>query len=307
MNRFNTLLQREWMQHQRGWMILLGLPLVLVILAGLFTDLGISIEIDGDTVVKHVPSAALQAFGSIAAMAAITLGLAWLSALFQAPGLARRDQQDRSIEFWLSLPTGHVPSLGATLLTHLLLLPWAALAFGAAGGLLVSLLLVGKAWGLAAWFSLPWGSLLIGALVLLLRVAIGILLATLWISPLILITMAASAWLKRWGVPLVAGVIGGGGLVLDKVYGIPMVWEVLRTLVEHGSQALIVADQGGAAGELAIHSDADVLPFIQGLPSWALHDLGQALQALASPAFAGALAVAAAAFMLLVLRRQRGA
>ena len=31
--------------------------------------------------------------------------------------------QDRSIEFWRSLPTSHVQSVGATGLTHLLVLP----------------------------------------------------------------------------------------------------------------------------------------------------------------------------------------
>jgi len=307
MNRFNTLLQREWMQHRLGWLILMGAPLVLVLVAGLFTELGVSIEKDGDTIVRHTPVAAFQVLACMGGMAVMTLGLAWLSALFQAPGLARRDHQDRSIEFWLSLPVGHVSSLSATLLAHLLLVLWAALGVGVLGGWLVSLLVVGKTWGVAAWFSLPWGGVIAACAALVLRVAVGILLATLWLSPLILMTMAASAWLKRWGVPLVASVLGVGGLVLDKIYGKTWVWDVLRTLFEQASTAVIVADGRGTPGGMAIHSDADSLAFIQGLPAWAMHDLGVAFQSLMAPAFAAALVVAAAGFALLLLRRQRGA
>lgn len=307
MNRFNTLLQREWMQHRLGWMILMGAPLVLVLVAGIFTELGVSIEKDGETVIKHTPAAAFQVLACMGGMTVMTLGLAWVSALFQAPGLARRDQQDRSIEFWLSLPVGHVPSLAATLLAHLLLVLWAALIVGVLGGWLVSLLVVGKSWGIGAWFSVPWGSVIAACAVLVLRVAVGVLLATLWLSPLILMTMAASAWLKRWGVPLVASVLGFGGLLLDKVYGKPWIWNMLTRLFNEAATAVIVADGKSTPGGMAIHSDMDSLDFIQGLPTWAMHDLGTALHSLLSPAFAAALAVGAAGFALLLLRRMRGA
>lgn len=305
MNRFNTLLQREWMQHRFGWLVVLFAPLVLVILAGLFTELGVQVELDGETVIRRTPEAVLQTLGAIGGMAAVTLGIAWLTVLFQAPGLARRDTQDRSIEFWLSLPIGHVPSLGATLLAHLLLLPIAALAVGALGGLAVSMLVVVKTWGFGAWLGLPWGTLLLGFVAMLLRLACGVVLATLWLSPLILLTMAASAWLKRWGVPAVAAVIGLGGLALDKLYGTKIVWRVLQSLGEHASKALFMVDRDG--GSMKIENVEQLRPVLQGLPGWALGDLGAALAGLASPAFVGALAVGIAGFALLVLRRQRGA
>lgn len=305
-NRFRTLLQREWMQHQRGWWILMGVPLVVILLVSLFGQVEVTLDASDDTSVVRTPGALLLALGSLGGMAAVTLGLAWLSSMFQAPGLARRDQQDRSIEFWLSLPTGHVSSLGATLLTHLLLVPWLALAVGAGGGLLVSLVVVTKAWGIGAWFTLPWGSLVLGFGALLLRVACGLLLATMWLSPLILLTMAASAWLKRWGVPVVAGTIGIGGLILDKLYGTQVVWQVLGTLTESAGRALLMADRASPQRALSIPAGSDGLDFLRSLPGWALHDLGQALQAVFSPAFAAALLVAAAAFALLVLRRARG-
>jgi len=305
MNRFNTLLHREWMQHRFGWLVVLFAPLLLVILAGLFTELGVQVEIDGDSVIRRTPEAVLQTLGAIGGMAAVTFGIAWLTVLFQAPGLARRDTQDRSIEFWLSLPIGHVPSLGATLLAHLLLLPIVAVVVGATGGLLVSLLLVVKTWGFGAWFGLPWGTLLLAFVALLARVVVGVVLAMLWLSPLILLTMAASAWLKRWGVPAVAAVVGLGGLALDKLYGLPIVWTVLLTLTENASKALFLVDRGNSGPN--IQTTDELLPLLKVLPGWALQDLGAALAALASPAFMGALIGGAAGFALLVLRRQRGA
>ena len=45
MKRFVTLLQREWMQHQRGWLILLALPWALVVGLGMFA--GFQIEMEG--------------------------------------------------------------------------------------------------------------------------------------------------------------------------------------------------------------------------------------------------------------------
>jgi ABC-2 type transport system permease protein len=47
-----------------------------------------------------------------------------VTSLFIALGSPRRDHGDRSIEFWLSLPSGHGESLAAPMLVHLLLVPW---------------------------------------------------------------------------------------------------------------------------------------------------------------------------------------
>ncbi|WP_395703906.1 hypothetical protein, partial [Aquabacterium sp.] len=68
----------------------------------------------------------------------------------------------------------------------------------------------------------------------------------------------------------------------------------------------IVADRAGPRS-LTMRADGDPLPFVQGLPAWALHDLGSALGAAATPGFLAALAVAGLGYALLVLRRQRGA
>ena len=66
----------------------------------------------------------------------VTWGICLLVAVFQLPGLARRDVQDRSIERWLSLPGGM-----ARAFSHAAG-PWLAGAAGGPGG------------GHAAW--VPW-------------------------------------------------------------------------------------------------------------------------------------------------------
>jgi ABC-2 type transport system permease protein len=311
MNRFPSLLQREWMQHRLGWIIMLAAPFAVTAILAVFGAVSFDFSNHGNgddgTVVEKVPSALILACASVGAMVSLTLAVACLFALFQAPGLARRDTQDRSIEFWLSLPQGHAQSLSATLLAHLLLVPWAALVAGLAGGLVVSLLVVAKAWSLAAWATLPWGVMLAAAVMMTLRLALGLALALLWLSPLILLTMAASAWLKRWGVPLVACVLVIGGLVLEKLYGITFIGDALRTIGENAGRALFFADRSGAQHRLVVNPGDDLLPYLREVPSWVIGDIGSALQQLATPAFVAALAVAALGFALLVLRRQRGA
>ena len=301
MKKFASLLHREWMQHQRGWVILVALPLVLVILAATFGHVQVNL---GDDVAArgHSPEPAALAALSIAGLGAGTLLLAWGSTLLQVPGLARRDVQDRSIEFWLSMPTSHVQSLGATLLAHLLLVPWAALAIGLVGGLVVSALVVAQVHGLAAWFALPWGSIVIGAVALWLRLGLGVLLTTLWLSPLIVGVMAASAWLKRWGLPVFIGGLALGNLVLEQLYGVRALSAALRGMFTSARRAFIGA---GSGGSLHINSSAELDAMLPQAAHWLLGDAGRALQAAASPAFMAALAVGAAAFALLVLRRQR--
>jgi hypothetical protein len=304
MNRFKTLLLREWMQHQRGWWVLMGLPTALLLLAALFGEIHFEV---GDKLPGSMPGPVVWAAGSIAILAILTMSLAWTASMIQSPGLARRDVQDRSIEFWLSLPTSHSQSVGAMLLMHLLLVPWMALLAGLAGGLLVSVVLVVRLFGPGDWFTLPWGSIAAAMIFLTLRVMLGLLLASLWLSPLTLGVMAASAWLKRWGLPVVVGSIGIGGVVLDRLYGSRIVWDVLDTLSRNASRAFIATDRGPKSAGLAVERGEQLDSVLALAPSWLLHDLGQALLMLATPSFLATLAAGAAAFYLLVLRRQRGA
>ncbi len=295
MKRFATLLQREWMQHRRGWLVLLALPWVLVMGAGVFA--GFQIETDGEQ-----PGVIAGTLMMTMAVTTLTLLLACGASLLMSPGLARRDVQDRSIEFWVSLPSSHAQSIGATLLMHLVALPVAAVAVGVVGGLLATPLMAMQLWGLGEWAALPWGQMLAALVAMALRVSFGLVLAVLWLSPLILGTMAASAWLKRWGVPAVALTLGVGHGVLSKFYGLTFIGDTLRYLfIQAGRTVIATADDGKEMKHL---SEIDAL--LPSLPAWFAQDAGQAVLALATPGFVAALVAGALMFGLLVLRRQRG-
>ena len=298
---FPTLMQREWMQHQRGWLVMLGLPLVLGVLAAAFGE----IHFDSETAAGKMPGALALTLMTIGAIAAMTVAIAWVGTLLMSPGLARRDTQDRTIEFWLSLPTSHAQSLSATLLMHLLALPWAAIGVGLLSGLLVSPIIVGKIYGLGAWFGLPWGLLLLTCLAFALRLVGGVLLATLWLSPLILGTMAASAWLKRWGVPAIIAAAFASSLIA-KVYGFTLLNDAVRYIAEEAGRALI-ATQRGPQPVIHLNHPDDLVDLLPDVAGWVMGDLGEAILSAATLGFVATVLVGAAAFGALILRRQRGA
>ena len=296
MKRFKTLLQREWMQHHRGWLILLALPMMLVV--GIAAFASFQFELD------EGPADALGATMLLGAgLTALTLGLAWGATLLMSPGLARRDVQDRSIEFWVSLPIPHSHSVGAMLLMHLLALPLAAVLVGLLGAVVLSPLVVAEGWGIGQWFTLPWGDLLLAAVALAMRLWLGIVLVTLWLSPLIIGTMAASAWLKRWGVPAVVGGLTIGGVLMEKFYGITIIGDTLKYLFAEAATAGIAAVGGG---EVKVNHPNELHDMLPMAPGWMMHDAGQALLALATPGFVATVLVGAAMFGLLVWRRARG-
>ena len=306
MTPFLTLMRREWMQHRVGWLLVMLAPTVLLLLAS-FIDGGIQVNVNSDSV-KLPPFADAPALVQtgllVLAVTGATLALALLSLGFQAPGLAWRDQQDRSIEFWNSLPVGHAKAVGAMLVAQALLMPMLAIAVGIVGGLLASTVAIVASHGPLAWLSLPWGHLAGVAALLLLRMAVALLVAMAWLSPLLLLTMAASAWLRRWGVPVVAALSLAGTLILDKRLPEPLIGPALWRPTSEALHALLYFD---AVRDLQVHQMQDVVDLLPGLPQRLLNDLPGMLSGLATPAFAAALAGAALGFALLVLRRQRGA
>ncbi|MDT7834672.1 hypothetical protein [Aquabacterium sp. OR-4] len=304
--RFFTLMRREWLQHRIGWCVLLVAPTALMLVLGVFDRSLIQVQLDDESFMVeglHQAPAVLQALLLGLGLTAATVVLALLSLGFQLPGLARRDVQDRSIEFWRSMPSSHSQSLAATLLMHVLVLPWAALLAGALGSQLVALTAVVSAHGLGAWFDLPWTPMLAAGAALLLRAAWGLLLAALWLSPLILLTMAASAWLKRWGVPVVVAVGLAAVHLLDPRLPQPWFRPALNRLMREVVSALMTASplQGAHVAE-----PAHIVEWLPDLPAWALRDAGAALAHLASPAFVLALALGGLGFALLVWRRHVG-
>jgi ABC-2 type transport system permease protein len=291
-SRFATLILREWMQHKRGWLITMLLPPLLFLLLLPFG------HVEGLPIEQPLPAAMLIVLVSMAGVFVVS----YIGALFQLPGLARRDQQDRSIEFWLSLPAGHGESIGATLLTHLLLVPLVAALVGfTLGALLIAPGLIAKQGGMAALASVPWGGVLAIAVPVLLRALFGVLLMSLWLAPLMLIVMVASAWLKRWGVPAVAIVLGVGGAVLANVYGNPIVRDLLRAQIQGAASALLARPEG--LREQLHGLDASGGVFQAG--SWALHDALAAVDKLGSPHLIGGLLIAIGCFALLMLKRSR--
>ena len=302
MMKFKTLLQREWMQHQIGWTVVLTLPAALALLLVLFGHLPWE-KMMHEAEMPGRASATLLTAMVIMALMGLTAALAWIAAGLQVSGLARRDQQDRSIEFWLSLPTSHLQSLGATLLMHLLLVPAAAVLSGTIGGWLVAMVASSQAFGVGSLASMQWGSLLLWSATLSLGFMIELMLFTLWMSPLLLIVMVASAWFKRWGIAVATAAITIPGAVLDKLYGSTIVWDVLQRLL------LSAISSFGPPGHntLNIGPNTDLAELLIDTPGRMWTTTLNALAALASPDFAAVVLVSAACVALLVLRRQRGA
>ncbi|CAD5366132.1 conserved membrane hypothetical protein [Rubrivivax sp. A210] len=293
-----TLMRREWLQHRTGWTLLTLVPLALALVLVAFGE----VQFDDDDGLTELPLPLVAMAGIAGGTTLVFLTLLTTSAVILS-GLPRRDHNDRSIEFWLSLPVGHAHSLAVPLLVHMLLVPAAALAAGALGGLALSLALVARVAGFADWFTLPWGDLLAASLALGMRLLAGVPLAALWLLPLMLLVMLATALFKRWGLVILAVGLGLGGVVLERIFGQPMLADALATLVRGGSQALI----GAGGRSLAVPTGSGPSTALQGLPGWAWHDLGAALAALASPTLVGGLLLAVACFAGLVVWRQRGA
>ncbi|WP_418317246.1 hypothetical protein [Piscinibacter sakaiensis] len=291
MNRFPTLLHREWMQHRRGWLLLAVIPAVLALLAVPFGQ----IRIEGFVGAPMLAAIAI----TIYLMALLALALAAM--LIQAPGMARRDQQDRSIEFWLSLPTSHWQSVSATLLMHLLLMPLLVLAISVLAAQLIAPLLVVNVLGVQALGEFTATEWVIFSAAGVLRQLLGLLFAVLWLSPLIMLAMAASAWLKGWGVPaLVAGLVILG-LLLQQLTGHTLVWQVLGFWWAQAKVAALPLLRGGIPFESLAGSDAAMGWF----RDWLLHDTAQLLRDAVHPGMAGGLLVAAGGFVLLIWRRSR--
>lgn len=287
-----TLLQREWMQHKRGWLIAALAPPLLFLAVLPFA------QFQGGKITTHwnIDSPELQSTLILLASAVTVYMIAMLVALFQLPGLARRDTQDRSIEFWLSLPGRPSESVLATVLAHAWLAPLLGAAVGVVFGIPIAMGVLSRIGSIDTLTAVNWGQALLMALPILLRGLAGTVPLMLWLAPVIFVLMAASSWLKRLGVPVV--LVGGGMAVtvLHNVYGITWPSRALQGLSDQIGRAMI---HDGASLGHATQAGTDLM-------AWALRDLGGALAELASLQFLGWAAVAAAGFALVVLKRSRG-
>jgi hypothetical protein len=295
MNPMPTLLRREWMQHHKGYLAMMIVPPVVALVV-----LALARHIEAD---NPYPEAVMALAIWVVSGAVMLLG--WLAMAFQMPGLARRDQQDRSIEFWLSLPVSHSQSLGATLLFHALLMPWLALAIGWLFSFVIGLVLVAMLNGAGAWGQLPWGLLMMDSVVLLGRLFFGIALATLWLSPLLLLAMLAGSALKRWGLPALAAALGLASLILHQVYGVTIVRDSMRHLAVHAAAAVSpIIDKQLLVGR---RTGEGFIELLHQFPGIAGDSAVRALQSLATPQFAAAMTFSALCFAGLVALRRRNA
>lgn len=281
-----TLLLREWMQHKRGWLIAALAPPLLFLAMLPFGQ------------VEGLPSEGreLLALAIFLITTAALFVISLVVGLFQLPGLARRDVQDRSIEFWLSLPGKSTESVASTVLAHAWLAPLGAACIGMLFGLPVAMAVLARQDGFGAIAEVNWSAVLAAGLPVLVRGVAGSALLTLWLAPLIFVLMAASAWLKRLGVPLVMISSTIVTLVLYEFYKLRWPVDQLTSWNEQMNRALIYSDSGL---KRALAMDTN-------LWGWAATDFGQALAELRTLQFAGWMAIAAAGFVLVVMKRERG-
>lgn len=304
---WRSLLLREWMQHRGGWLLLMALPSLLMAGLGLLDQPDFQVQLGSHGAVtsrlNDVP-VPLQVLGWSAGTIGLALLLVALALTFQLPGLARRDEQDGSLAFWRSLPVGHAQAVGATLVMHLLLLPGLVLACALLGAQLVTALAVVLHNGALAWLQQPWGVLALSLPLALGRLWLGLLMAMLWLSPLLLLTMAAAAWLKRWGAPVVAALSLWGVWWLDARLPQPLVAPAFSRIGNEALYAVVAPDLFQGPHALRPEALADGLA---GLPAALLQDAGRVLASAVSLPFLLALAGGALGFVLLVLRRARSA
>ncbi len=303
MNKILPLLRREWLQYRFGWALMVAVPLGIALLLLAFGEIQLGQD-EADVVnskLRPLQLASMLSVASIAGSAATLFVIACFSSIIIVAGMARRDHSDRSVEFWLSLPTTHSASLAAPLVVHLLLVPALALLAGLAGGLLVSMVLVTRVVGISAWFALPWLDVLPAILALAARLLAGLPLALLWLSPLIMLVVLLSAWFRSWSWVILGVGIGLGSQLLNRLFGQPLLSDITVGLLRGARGALMHAGQGLDMGS------GDGAEALRSLPAWALHDFGLALRELPSPLLVGGLFFAAACFYMLVRWRERGA
>jgi hypothetical protein len=280
--------------------------LVLVPLALSLSVLTVgTIQLDDDMMAMQPRELSLMlAMLSMVITAAVMFLLLGITSLFIALGSPRRDDGDRSIEFWLSLPSGHAESLVAPILMHLLLVPAAALLVGFVAAVPVSMVVVGRVVGFGEWLTLPWGQIITSVTALMLRGVAGVPLALLWLLPLVLAAMLSNALFRRWGLPLLVVALGLLAQGLERVFGQPLLTEALSALLAHAATSMAGASGGSS---LKVDESAALIESVSRLPGWALRDFGAALRDLAQPLLAGSLALAGALFAALLVWRRRGA
>lgn len=292
MNNFRMLLLREWLQYKWVWSGIVGVCLLLMAAAVSVSTVD---EVDLST-----PEPILMIGAGITLVLVMMVVL--MAASWQLMLLPRRDQQDRSIEFWASLPGSDSASIAAPLLAHGLLMPLGALLVALVVGLPMGVWLAARELGWVSVQQIAWGPLMSAWTWLAIRLVVGGVLASLWLAPIVLFVMAATAWLRVWGAALVLVAL----TVFVNVYDLNAVKALIETQMDGVRTAFVAGVPAGSfpqeEGEFPL---AQFFEALTQLPAWAREDIGNALRHLVHPQFLAGLAIAAACFWLLVLQRRR--
>jgi ABC-2 type transport system permease protein len=300
MNTFKALVQREWLQHRFGWAMVSVAPLVVAMFIVTVGQSDFKGELEAE---MGTAMPAVVTMICLAISAAVTTAVLWATSLILTTGLARRDHGDRSHEFWLSMPIGHGASLGVPLLVHLIAVPVVAVGIGLFSGIVASLVLVSRAYGVGEWLALPWDVMAPAAAATALRVAAGIPLATLWLLPLILLAALATAHFRIWGLVVLPVALALADFGVQRIAGFTPITHFIDRLFHNAGVALFSPDPAHVSVE---HAD-DLMLALSHAPAWALTSFGRAVQALWSPTMLIALLISAASFALLVHWRSRSA
>lgn len=305
LSTWSTLIKREWLQHRTGWLTMLFAPAALVLLAVAFGDAQLDTkdqqslaEASAQLPSEMLPGVLGLTIGGITLY--VVLGVVLLTNFLMAGGLARKDSDDRSIEFWLSMPTSHRTGIGATLLAHAVVLPLLALGVALIAAVIAGIVATLRAFGVAGVSQMFTADPGLPLSSMALRTLAGLPLALFWLSPLYLTLVAAGAWFKRWGLPLVAGLIFFAQGAAEKLLGSDIIANTLQGLFTNAIAAMLLVHDFRKDNPLSQFSPAE-------LTSGRIWDtFASALQTLASPLAVFALLVSVTMFALLVQRRQRG-
>lgn len=208
MQQFKTLLLREWLQQRRSWLrIALFTPLIGWALLYLFV---LKAGVPQGFAYGGTPLLNMASFGLISQSVFIGI-IALIGVLINLPSLPYRDQDDKSLAFWRSLPINDAKAVAAPLLMNALLLPLMAISLAFALGLLLSAPL----WLYDFQFAVARELIL-----LFNRLVLGTLLGLMWFLPLVLLLTLGNSLLRRWGMLLV-------------IVGVYMLDNVLSNLIGH--------------------------------------------------------------------------
>lgn len=305
LSTWSTLVKREWLQHRIGWLSMLLAPAALMLLAVAFSEPQLDVkdqkslaEASAQLPSEMLPGVLGLTVGGITLY--LVLGIVLLTNFLMAGGLARKDSDDRSIEFWLSMPTSHRTSIGATLLAHWAVLPLLALVVALIAAAMAGVVATLRAFGVAGVSQMLTADPGLPLSAIALRTLAGLPLVLFWLSPIYLTLVAAGAWFKRWGLPLVVGLYFFAHVALERLLGSDIVANTLQSLFTNALAAIVLVHDIRKDNPLSQFSAAELTPE----RIW--QTFGSALQTLASPLAAFAVLVSVTMFVLMVQRRQRG-